>query len=450
MTISRRRLLVAGGLTAAGLAGVAGVLLARGTDRSPELGRVTVMSGRDQSLDGQRQKLVDQWQAEHPDNPVRIVEVGGVADAHRSEMVARAQSGQVGWDENYHVDIYNLDVTWTAEFVEAGYLRPLETAGLDTAGFLAQPRQSCMYRDQLWALPFNTDAGLLYFRDDLVPQARDRLPSDPPGGSVWGGIDTLATTALAAADRPDELVAGWVGQLDDYEGLTVNALELIWATGGEVVRGDWRDPTIEVGSDQVRAALAQLARVYQEEDPPLILPQAVELDEDGSREAFRSGQALFMRHWPVAYRSLTQPPSGDASSVARQVAEHTMVRLLPGPSVLGGQNLAIARDTPRPRAAQALIEFLTGESSQRQLFRDGGLPATRRAVYDDPTVTAVHSYARLLRDAIEQARPRPVTPHYARFSEVFRAGVRQAMRQQGVLPDGFDEQLADALRGVRG
>jgi multiple sugar transport system substrate-binding protein len=452
MPVSRRRLLVAGGVGAtAGLLGLGELLRRSGADRSPEPGPLTVMSGRDQSLGGQRQRLVNQWEAEHPDNPVRILEVGGVADAHRSEMVARAQSGRVAWDEDYHVDIYNLDVTWTAEFVEAGYLHELRTDGLDLTGFLDQPLRSCRYGDQLWALPFNTDAGLLYYRDDLVPQARDQLVTGPPDspapGALWGGIDTLVATALADPDRPVELVAGWAGQLADYEGLTVNALELIWANGGDVVRGDWRDPVIEVGADPVRGALAELARVHQDEPAPLILPQAVEFDEDASREAFRAGQVLFMRHWPVAFRSLTQPPAGDASSVAGQVAEHTRVRTLPGPSVLGGQNLAIARETPRRDAAQALIEFLTSQSSQTQLFRDGGLPATRTAVYHDPAVTAVHRYAPELLAAVEAARPRPVTPYYARFSEVFRAGVRQAMRRQGVLPEGFADQLRDALQG---
>jgi maltose-binding protein MalE len=91
-----------------------------------------------------------------------MVELPEIADAQRSEMLARAQAGGGG------VDVYNLDVTWTAEFAAAGHLQRLDESRVRTGDFLPGPLSTCRYDDRLWALPFNTDVGLLYFTTTLV------------------------------------------------------------------------------------------------------------------------------------------------------------------------------------------------------------------------------------------------------------------------------------------
>jgi multiple sugar transport system substrate-binding protein len=386
------------------------------------------MSGWDESIGGQRHQLLEEWEQAHPANPYEIIEIGGVADAHRSEMVARAQSGE------YNVDIFNLDVTWIAEFAEAGYIQALPS-DVDTSGFLEQALQACRYDGELWALPFNSDAGLLFYRSDLTP------PAD------WGELEAQVHAAFNADPVPRGLVAGYAGQFANYEGLTVNALEMIWSEHGELVSGDWRNPVIEPDTSEVREALTRLARVSAQENPQLILPDALAFDEAATTSAFAERRIVFMRNWPLAFRNLQNVADGDTAP-----PDWFGVRPLPGPSVLGGQNLAIAARSSRPRAARALIEFLTSEPSQRRLFGAGGLAATRHAVYDDPNITTARPYAPHLRDAIESARLRPVTPHYARFSETFREGMRYAMTHGGALPGGptgFRDRLAGALRGFR-
>src|SRR5690349_3967844 len=172
-----------------------------------EKGKLVVLSGRDQSDGGQRRALINQWNAEHPEQPAEIIELPTEADGQRSEMVARAR------EKADNADVFNLDVTWTAEFAQSGYLRPLST--VDTSGFLRRPLESCRYQGVLWALPFNTDAGLLFYRKDLV--------QDEPLG-----LDDIADTSTRAlrAAQDARLTAGYAGQFLDYEGLTVNALEL--------------------------------------------------------------------------------------------------------------------------------------------------------------------------------------------------------------------------------
>jgi multiple sugar transport system substrate-binding protein len=388
-----------------------------------ETGDLVILSGKDESANGQRQALIDQWNALHPQNKARIEELPGSSDSQHSEMVARAQSGRPG------VDIYNLDVTWTAEFADAGYIQPLDESTVDIDGFLASPLATCRYEGDLWGLPFNTDAGLLYYRTDLVKH--------PPAS--WAQLTAVAEEQLGRRDKPPQLVAGYTGQLSDYEGLTVNALEAIWSADGDVVDsgGD-----VVVDSPDAKRGLSRLTP----SNPQLVLAESRQYDEAASAQAFRDGKVVFMRNWPVAYRSL-EASSRDDGGAGR--AFPFGVTTLPGPSVLGGQNLAVAAGTDKPRAAQALSEFLTSPRSQQILFERGGFAATREIVYRDEEVTQKYRYALTLLSAIRQARPRPVTPYYAGFSEEFRGVIRQAMDAEGQLPADATDRLTDALNGHR-
>lgn len=416
------------------LAGIlAGLRALVAPDTSPELepGELVVLTGADDSAGKQRQRLIDEWNSTHPDNPARLESLSSKADQQHSEMVARAQSADSG------VDVYNLDVTWVAEFAAAHFIQRLDDS-VNLAGFLHEPLDTCRFDGKLWALPFNTDAGLLFYRTDLIPTP-DKLPKQHPPSK---------TDTQRLAD--DALKAGYVGQLNHYEGLTVNALEAIWAAGGDAVNDDG---DVVIGSDSARAGLQQLAQGMESTSGlPAILPQSRTFTEKESTDAFRSGDVALMRNWPVAYSQLKNDPEHGADNKF-DISKNFAVTQLPGPSVLGGQNLAISSHTKKPRAARELIEFLTSENSQRKLFRDGGLAATRAATYADENVRTARPYADALLTAVRNARPRPVTTHYALFTGVFQDIVSEALApgkphaEQGKLPDDAISRLTDALNG---
>jgi multiple sugar transport system substrate-binding protein len=398
---------------------------------------LVVLSGQDDSVGEQRQRLIDTWNALHPDQRAEIQVLPASADAQHSEMRRRAQSAR------HDVDVFNLDVTWTAEFAAAEFIRPLK--GVDPSGFLAKPLETCRYEGTLWALPFNTDAGLLFFRPQRLQQAyneqdweREADPKQHP--PTWDGI-RRQTDAVFAAPRPtgDRLEAGYTGQFANYEGLTVNAMEAVWEAGGQVLDDDGN---IGLGSEDARRGLRALAKGFA--DSRIILGDARQQQESGSTQAFRDGRVLFMRNWPVAYRQLTQPST---DSDPRSAANDFDVTTLPGPSALGGQNLAVASESRHPEAARELIEFLTGEASQQVLFQDGGLASTRLRTYQDPQIQRDYPYASTLLTAIGDAELRPVTPHYWLFSQVFRRVVNQALDGDGEITDAQLRQLERALKG---
>jgi len=394
----------------------------------PEPGDIVILSGNDDSVNGQREQLLAQWNSQHPQNRAVFKTVHGDADAQHSAMVSQAQAA------DSTVDIYNLDVTWVTEFAQAHYIRPLDDA--DTAGFLVKPLSTCQVDGTLYALPFNTDAGLLYYRTDLVPDApKEQMP---PSVEIMHKI----------IDSHPEVAGGYAMQLGRYEGLTVNALESIWAAGGDVVNGSGQ---VTVDSPQVADGLRRLAQASAAPaDRPGVWPGSYSgPDGQGGREkdstnAFAAGAVVLMRNWPVAYGQLTHQPDSAPSAGA---SVHFATAQLPGPSVLGGQDLAVASDSRRPRAAQALVEFLTNDTSEKQLFREGALPATRVDAYSDALVRAAQPYATTLLIALNNARLRPVTPNYPLFSGVFQRIVLEALHADGKVPSSAVRELTNALNG---
>lgn len=412
-------------------------------DEDSHKNELIVLSGRDDSTNRQRQRLIETWNALHPDKQARIVELSANSDEQYSSMRSRAQT------KERDVDVYNLDVTWTAEFAENNWIRPLPDVADTEAGeeFLAGPLETCRYEGSLWALPFNTDAGLLYYR----PAELARIGiKDPPSELTrnhlesWRAIEKLGIDTREGRPKPTlrpDVTADFAAQFADYEGLTVNALEALWSEDGDALE----DGSVVLDSARTREALNEVRRRFQ--SPGFFLRESRGYQEADATAAFREGRVQFMRNWPVAYRQLSSTEATAPGTQALVADRDFAVAPLPGPSALGGQNLAVSTESLRPKAARELVEFLTSAASQQILFQDGGLAATRERVYRDPRIQQQYPYAATLLTAIEQARPRPVTPHYGRFSEVFRQIMADVLDSGREITDGDVRRLKDALEG---
>jgi multiple sugar transport system substrate-binding protein len=400
---------------------------------------VTIVTGTDSSISagdepvsaadtGMYRELTDWWnqhEALVTGITMRLEVIdGGSATVDHSEMLGAAQAG----DGRY--DIYNLDGQWVPEFAAAGYIRLLD-GHLDTSGFLRQPLASG--RDtagRLYAAPFTTDVGLLYYRTDLVPRARS-----------LGTFGAVMQAASKASAKDPEITQGYAGQFAEYEGLTVNLLEIIRGYEKDAIGPDGtiRDPAaVAVGLQQLVDQVGQGGQIPGSE---------LSATEAQSFTAFATGKAVFMRNWPIYYNRIATSALPGSSQVAR----HFDVAPLPFPSVLGGQDLAISTASPHPAEALQVIRFLTSAQAERCLFAVGGFPATRQDAYAEggalPTGYQAPGYqavtgpplcgtqpgqqlniGQTILDGINKAIPRPVTPYYTEFSTLLQDQVWPLLR----------------------
>jgi multiple sugar transport system substrate-binding protein len=347
--------------------------------------------------------LVAQWNASHPRQRVTVIYLPADADTQHAQLVENLQARSDVYD------VMNLDVIWTAEFASNGWISPVSPRLVPLSQFLRPAVATATYDGRLWAVPFTSNAGLLYYRKDLVPT--------PP--RTWAQLEHDAETI---APRHD--MAGYAGQFAAYEGLTVNFAEAVQSAGGSILSPSGSRATLT--SPQALRALSFLVSGFR---GGWIPPAALGWDEEASRRAFEAGRLLFLRNWPYVYADAATPGSGNT------VAGKFGVTTLPGPdgpgsSSLGGGNLAVSAFSQHPSTAMAFIRFLTSLPSERQVLIDTSLPPVWTRLYAEPALIRRFPYLPVLKQAILAARPRPEIASYNQLSLAISSAVHRALAQQ--------------------
>ncbi len=316
------------------------------------------------------------------------------------------------------IDVFGSDVIWTAELAANDWVRDLsrQTFGeIDTSALLPAALNSAYYRNRLWAVPWYTDAGMLFYRRDLLEEAGI---TEPP--STWDDLSAVAQTVMEASGVPHGLVL----QGARYEGGVTNALEFIWSGGGRVWTGQSEVAAFGVQSTESnvivlnsRAAAAGLAKAREMVEAGVIPPAVTDFDEREALRVFASGESVFMRNWPFAYGLLGTDEFGPVTPDQVGVARIPTLRPdLPSYSCLGGWNLAISRGSRQPAAAWDFIRYAIQPEQQRLMAETGGFLPVLTPLYDDPELRDAVPVIALGEEAVLSARARPSSPIYSLLS----------------------------------
>jgi multiple sugar transport system substrate-binding protein len=275
----------------------------------------------------------------------------------------------------------------------------------------------------LYALPWFIDAGMLYWRTDLMP--------GPPVDI--DDLERLAARATGEHGVPFGLV--WQGAR--YEGLVTVFLEYLGAFGGRILDEDGR---VAVDSPAAVRALTTLRNqiVVRRIVPPAVLTW----QEEQVRFAFQNGQAAFMRNWPYAY-GLLQDPS--QSRVAGRFAAAPMPGAAGGAptAALGGSALAINSRSGDQAAAYQLIDFLLQPEQLLERARMVGQYPPRPSLYSTQALANALTIApQEARHIIERAVARPVTPVYTELSELLQIALHRTLTLQQEPREALREAAA--------
>lgn len=354
-------------------------------------GSVTVCMGKDTG--GDVTAAIKAFNAQKNGVTVKILEFSTSADEQRQQFVQRqeAKSGEC--------DVFSSDVIWTAEFASQKWLYDL-TPYIDTRRDEVIPAtlETATYDGKVWGMPQQTDAGFIYYRTDEVK-------SKP---TTWQQI-------YADADSKK----GLVYQGAPYEGLTCNFLELAFAAGGQVLSEDGKKSVIN--SPENVAALKLMADGVKSGTAARGVTTYM---EEESRRYFESGRATYMRNWPYAY-ALGQ----------KAKAVKGKFDVMPFPAfegggkagILGGHNQVVSVYSKNPGGALKWISYITGTENQKAQFLNASQSPTLKAIYDDADVKKKYAFATQLRDAISQAKSRPVSPVYPQVSQAIYENVNAAL-----------------------
>lgn len=377
--------------------------------------RVTMLTS---ALDSaQERHIIEAFEAQNPDIKVDVIEGPNASNLIEDLYTSSFLLG----DSPY--DLIMMDTIWLPKFAAAGWLLDLSdrVAQTDLSDFLPAHIEGSRYEDKLYRMPIRSDAGLLYYREDLLAQAGTQPP------------ETFADLMQASEklQGSDAVPWGYVWQGRQYEGLSAMFIEVLEGSGGFWVNPD----TLEVGLDRPETTEAinfLRSTIAQGVSPPGVTTY----QEEEARRLFQNGEAAFMRNWPYALPLV----NGAESPIAGKVGIKPMVHAANQESAgcLGGWGLGIAKSSSHPDQAWRVVEYYTSAEAQRQLvLRNGYLP-TRRSLYTDPQIVQKYSYFPDMLAVAESAVLRPPIAQYAQASDILqrylsaaltnRMGAEEAMR----------------------
>ncbi len=301
-------------------------------------------------------------------------------------------------------DLLAIDTIWAQEFAKVGWIAPLDgvLTPAEQDEFFPGPIEAATFQGRLYAVPWYVDAGVLYYRRDLL----DRHGFEPP--RTWLELARIAKLVLKA--EQDSKLAGFVWQGKQYEGLMCVALEVLRSNGTDLWSGD-RDRA-EYGLRFLRETIATHGIT------PLSTSMA---DEESTRWMFGEGHALFMRNWPYAWSLLQQEGSPVRGKIG--VVPLPAFSGFSSAPVLGGWMLAIPTSSPHQHVVGELISFLTSPDAQRKIAIEFGYNPVRRALYTDQSLLELRPLLKDLYPILLGAKPRPVTPYYLLVSQAVQPEV---------------------------
>jgi multiple sugar transport system substrate-binding protein len=371
-------------------------------------------------------RLIERFERENPDLHVVDQTLPSSTDEQHQFYVINLEG------DSRAFDVLALDVIWGPEFARAGWLRDLShlVPPLVRNDFFSGPMEAAAYDGRIYAVPWYIDAGVLYYRKDLLED--HGFP--PP--KTWRELVETAVAVTAAEPG----MYGFVWQGKQYEGLVCNVLEYLWGNGGSVLDGNGR-PVID--SPRNREALGFVRDLIHRYG---VTPASVAVaTEETARRIFGHGKAVFMRNWPYAIGLLEQ----EGSPVRGKVG------MMPLPSfgkerasTLGGWMLAVNARSENPEAAERFLLFMTSQEAQKALSLSAGYRAARKALYQDPSVLATQPFTRDLHEVFLHARPRPLSPRYLKISQILQAefsAVLADVKTPGEALAAAQEQLETAL-----
>jgi trehalose/maltose transport system substrate-binding protein len=271
---------------------------------------------------------------------------------------------------------------------------------------------------RLVGLPWFTDGGLLYYRTDLLEKYGF---AGPP--QTWAELEEQAN-AIQEGERAEgnQDFWGFVWQGKAYEGLTCDALEWVYSSGGGTIVSP--DKVITINNEAAASALDRAFNWIGTISPPGVTG----FQEEDSRAVFQGGNAAFMRNWPYAY-SLGQ---GDDSPVKGNIA----VGPLPGAeagqsaSTLGGWQMGVSKYSDNIEGAVEFAKWMTSAEIQKERALANSNIPTKAALYEDADIAAAFPWMPNLLPVFTSAVARPSTasaPNYNEVSTIFFSNVAQVL-----------------------
>lgn len=373
--------------------------------------------------------LIKNFEKENPGIRVEIIEGPNASELYENLYTSAFILGESPYD------LINMDVVWAAKFASAGWLMDLSdrVTDEDLKAFLDKDVEAGRYQGKLYRIPLRSDAGMLYYRKDLLEQAR----YEPP--------ETFEELVKISQELQQKKAARWgyLWQGRQYEGLPAMFVEILQGFGGF-----WVNPeTLEVGLDKPEAIQAVeflRSTIHKGISPPGVTTY----QEEETRRLFQNAEAVFMRNWPYAWPLANE----DTSKVKGKIGIKPMVHAPNQTSgaCLGGWGLGISKSSKHPEEAWKAIQYFTSADAQRPFILKTGYVPSRRELFSDPQIVAQYPHYPKLLEVVENSVLRPPIAQYAQVSDILQRYLSAVLTDSDLTTEQAMKSAANETRDVLG
>jgi trehalose/maltose transport system substrate-binding protein len=308
------------------------------------------------------------------------------------------------------IDVYMVDVIWQGILAPHAVDLKKYFQEDELSKFFPRIIENNTVGGKLVSIPWFTDAGILYYRTDLLEKYGYK---EPP--QTWEELAEMAKKIQEGergAGKAD--FHGFVFEGKASESVTCNALEWIYSfNGGSIIEPDKK---VTINNPNAIKAL-EVAKGWV----GTISPKGVTTyGEEEARNVWQAGNAAFMRNWPYAY-ALGQDPKS-------VIAGKFDVTVLPkggddgkNAATLGGWQLMVSAYSKAPDAAADLVKYLASEGQQKKRAIELSQLPTLPALYSDGEILAKNPYYKNMLDVLKNAVARPSTATGADYNQLSTA-----------------------------
>lgn len=314
------------------------------------------------------------------------------------------------------IDVYQIDIIWPGVIAE--HAVDLSSAfGDKVKDFFPGIIEANTVDGALSGIPWFTDAGLLYFRNDML----EKYNLQPP--TTWTELESSAKTIMDGENASNPDFTGFVWQGKAYEGLTCNGLEWLVSQGGGTIIDTDRNVTVD--NDKAIAAMDRATKWVNGISPEGVTTYT----ETETFNIWVAGNAAFARNWPYMYAG-----SQDSDAIKGKVGFSPLPKgddpEDKSAATIGGWSMMVSKYSGEQDAAIEFTKYLVSPELQLSYAIERTHMPTIPAVYDEPALATASDFIPKMKPIFEGAVGRPSAQTgdlYPELSTVFYQQLNAAL-----------------------
>lgn len=319
-------------------------------------------------------------------------------------------------------DIVKLDHVYISTLGYNEQLLDLRSMGARELAdqFIESCWQANVYKDGIYALPFDANTIAMYYNKNIFQKAG----KEPP--STYEEI-IEAGKAIQAPNLPDTFVYTLPTSTQTANWLSLTYLMWLWRNGGEVLNEDWSE--VAFNSPEGVAALEQMVRLIKTEK---IVPASQYLEGE-----FYTGMVgmIDMGCWSMNKCFGSEKVTEDEFGIVKMPV---LKKDVPAYSGLGLYSLGITKKSKHSREAYEFVKMLSTDAElQAEYAQTTAVMPSLKSAYDNEAFKTDNWV--LFREQLELAKARPGTPVWPEIKENIEMAVQEAFSDLKTPKQALDE-----------